>query len=37
LVEFVIMAILTYGCRMLAMWLAQKADERSARLARARI
>ena len=33
---FVIMAVLTYGCRMLAMWLGQKADERAARLVRAR-
>ena len=34
LIAFVIMAVLTYGCRMLALWLGQKADERSARLAR---
>src|SRR5581483_7390696 len=27
---FVIMAVLTYGCRMLATWLAQKAEERAA-------
>jgi hypothetical protein len=37
LVGFVIMAVLTYGCRMLAMWLGQKADERAARLASARL
>src|SRR5579885_1422523 len=34
---FVIMAVLTYGCRMLAMWLGQKADERAARLASTRL
>lgn len=33
---FVIMAVLTCGCRVLAVWLGQKADERAARLARAR-
>ena len=32
LIGFAIMAVLTYGCRMLAIWLGQKADERAARL-----
>jgi hypothetical protein len=33
LLAFVIMAALTYGSRMLAFWLAQKVEERTARLA----
>lgn len=33
LVGFIIFAVLTYGCRSLSMWLAHKADERTARLA----
>jgi hypothetical protein len=36
LIAFGLLAVLTYGCRALSLWLAQKADERAARLARAR-
>lgn len=31
--EFAILAVLTYGCRMHGIWLGQRADERTARLA----
>jgi hypothetical protein len=30
---FAMLAVLTYGCRLHAMWLGKKADERAARLA----
>lgn len=34
---FIIVALITVGCRMLANWLAEKADERAARLSRSDI